>query len=79
MAAASEAAGLSLLARAKSKEAVAVFLHACFRHRHDGVAAGAPASSARLAAAPAVAELGFAEGEGLRTEGATGALRSGRL
>jgi hypothetical protein len=59
----SEAAGLSLLTRAKSKEAVASFLHACFRHRHDGVSAGAPASSARLAAAPAVAELGFAEGE----------------
>ena len=59
----SEASGLSLLARAKSKEAVAVFLHACFRHRHDGVAAGAPASSARLAASPAVADLGFAEGE----------------
>ena len=61
--AAAEAAGLAHLTRAKSKEDVSRFLHACFRHRHDGVAAGAPASSARLAAAPAVAELGFGEAE----------------
>ena len=37
----SEAEGLGALLRAKSKDDVARFLSACFRHRHYGVAAGA--------------------------------------
>ena len=65
MAAAAEAEGLSALLRAKSKDDVARFFNACFRHRHDGLSAAAAASSVRLASAPAVAELfGAAEAGG---------------
>lgn len=59
----SESEGLSHLLRAKSKDDVLRFLSACFRHRHDGILMNSLQTSARLAATPAVTDLGFNETE----------------